>query len=535
MSRTIGPVLGLCVLGLIGASLVLYATRLAPWAYSDGVGYIMLARNLLAGRGLGLLRASGEFQPLSMHPPLYPLALAGLGLTGAEPLEVARWLGVALFASTVVIIGLAIFYLSHRPWAAFAAATVTLASPQLIRLFTGVLSEPLFIATGFGSGLLLLVYFASLRSWTLILSGLGAGLSALARYPGAAFIGAGIVALLIFSRSRRLVDASRYAVVAIAPNLIWLTWMGRQVGADPLREWNWNLVGLWERSEAIRGGLVAETWKWIPFGTALPAIPYALRLAIIALVGLAVAIVLFLGLRNTGRASMLRSRPVQLAVLMALFSTAYLFILSAVYLFSLPPLEASDIDQRIMTPVYLAVVLGAFSSFSLVIGTWPRKIEIQIAGVAVTLAALVWFLPQSWEMAKRLSVAGEGYTSPGWMTSETLRQTGTLPEGMPIITNESTALMLHLDRAAYDLPEIQRAERLPNFDRFGDGNTPEERVFREEGAALVLFDSIRGQLYGIYREDAESRLEVLTQGLHLYLAGNDGAIYFYDNLRGTTE
>jgi hypothetical protein len=95
--------------------------------------------------------------------------------------------------------------------------------------------------------------------------------------------------------------------------------------------------------------------------------------------------------------------------------------------------------------------------------------------------------------------------------------------------------MLHLDRAAYDLPEIQRAERLPNFDRFGDGNTPEERVFREEGAALVLFDSIRGQLYGIYREDAESRLEVLTQGLQLYLAGNDGAIYFYDNLRGTTE
>ncbi len=524
------PLVGI---GVVAAVASLYATKWGPWLYSDGAGYIMLARNLLAGRGLGLVRASGEFQPLSMHPPLYPLALAGLGLTGAELLGVARWFGAALFAFTIVIVGLAIFHLSHRPWLALAAATVTLASPQLVRLYTGVLSEPLFIVTGFGSVLLLLVYFATPRPWALILSGLAAGLSALTRYPGVAFIGAGILALLLFSRSRRLVGTLSYAAMAVALNLIWLTWMSRQVGADPPREWNWNLVGLWERSEPIRGGIVAEAWKWIPFETSLGPIPYALRLAIFALVGLAVALVLFLSLHKMDRSSMLESRPLQLAVLMALFSSAYLAILAAVFLFSLPPLEASDIDQRIMTPVYLAVVLGAFSSFSLVIGTWPRRIEIQLVGVGVTLLALAWLLPESWNLTRQLGKAGEGYTSPEWMSSETLRQARALPEGMPIITNESTALMLHLDRAAYDLPQIQQAERASSFSRFGDGNTAEERVFREEGAALVLFDSIRWQLHGIYGGDAEFRLERLTQGLHLHVLTEDGAIYFYDDIRGT--
>src|SRR6187455_890822 len=65
------------------AGCVLFGVILLNRAMRDGVGvspdsseYVMGARNLLAGKGVGAIDADGEFHPLTHFPPLYMLLLA---------------------------------------------------------------------------------------------------------------------------------------------------------------------------------------------------------------------------------------------------------------------------------------------------------------------------------------------------------------------------------------------------------------------------------------------------------------------------
>jgi 4-amino-4-deoxy-L-arabinose transferase-like glycosyltransferase len=511
----------------------IYATRLGPWAFSDGAGYVMLARNVVAGRGLGLMRASGDFQPLSMHPPLYPLSLVALRLTGVELLTAVRWLDAVLFALTIAIVGLMIFYVSRMTWLALGAAVVTLVTPAMTEIYTGALSEPLFFVAGLGSALLLVVFFDTRRRWMLVVAGLAAGMAVLTRYLGVAYVGTGIVGLLIFGVrewKRRVVDTAIYAILATIPTVIWLAWANSQSGANAPRQWIWDLSGLWDRAEPIRGGLVAEFWKWIPFVSGIEAVAYRYRLGLLAIIALAFVLTLIFTIRRLWRTeggAVRRDPALRLVGLMVLFIGGYLMILSIVFLFGRPPLDAADIDQRILTPVYLALLLSVFALVPLVLRAWPGSRWGLGVPIVLTLLAIVWFAPQSWRSLEHLRAASGGYMSQSWLNSETVQSARTLPGGISIISNESTALMFHLDRPAYDVPELIRAEPQSEFLRFGDGEAGEERIFREDGAAFILFDSVYWQLRGVYDEQADTRLASMVEGLDLYADLNDGAIYFY--------
>jgi hypothetical protein len=131
------------------------------------------------------------------------------------------------------------------------------------------------------------------------------------------------------------------------------------------------------------------------------------------------------------------------------------------------------------------------------------------------------------KIASDLRERSRGFTSVTWQNSGTVRSAATLAQDIPLISNESTAIMFHLDRPAYDVPELLRGEPLETLTRFGEGDFGEERIFREQGAALVLFDSIFWQLRPMYGDQTEARLQQLTEGLDLYADLADGAIYFY--------
>ncbi|MGH2619655.1 MAG: hypothetical protein ACRDHG_03665, partial [Anaerolineales bacterium] len=166
-------------IGLSGSLLVAYATRWGPWAFSDGAGYLILARNLLRGRGLGLLRASGEFQPLSLHPPLFPIALAGFGLVAPDLIQVARWLNTALFGITIVLAGGLVYRAVGRWWLAALAGLTVLAAPLLIYLFSGAMSEPLFFVLSLGILLALQEYTRAGERKLLVVAGIASGLAIL--------------------------------------------------------------------------------------------------------------------------------------------------------------------------------------------------------------------------------------------------------------------------------------------------------------------------------------------------------------------
>lgn len=62
------------------------------------------------------------------------------------------------------------------------------------------------------------------------------------------------------------------------------------------------------------------------------------------------------------------------------------------------------------------------------------------------------------------------------------------------------------------------------------GDDPSEaaaKIFREEGAALVLFDSIYGHLEPLYHDHAKAKIEAFTERLDIFFECADGAIYFY--------
>jgi len=532
-TQWIVPLLLLVAVSAAAAAIVLYATNVAPWAFSDGAGYLMLARNVLSGQGLGLMRASGEFQTLSMQPPLYPLSLVALGLTGVELLTAARWLDVALFVIAIAMVATIIYYVSRRVWLGVAAAAVALATPSLVTLYTGTLSEPLYFAASLGSLLLLLLYFDSVRRRILVVAAILAGLTVVTRYLGVAYVGAGVLGLLLVgsgTRWRRLLDTALFAGLAALPTVLWFAWINAQEGSAAPRQWIWDFTGLWARMEPIRGGLVAEFWDWIPFANAADAVPYRYQLGILVVVGAALAALLLTSatrLRGDSSISLRRQSAWQLICLMGIFTLAYIAVLSGVFLFGRPPLDAADIDQRILTPVYFGVLLSAFALVPLLRRAWPQKRWVMAAPLILTALALAWFIPRSWRDIQRLHATSAGLTAQSWMSSETMESARSLPEAISIITNESTALMFHLDRPSYDVPELLRVEPQSEFLRFGDGEAGEERIFREDGAALILFDSVYWQLRGVYDEQADARLASMVEGLDLYADLRDGAIYFY--------
>lgn len=88
-----------------------------------------------------------------------------------------------------------------------------------------------------------------------------------------------------------------------------------------------------------------------------------------------------------------------------------------------------------------------------------------------------------------------------------------LPEDTLIITNQETALLALTGRASYPLKEVYLNQGLKEFSRYGDGDLsqdPAQRLFREDGAALVLFDQIDDQLGELYGERTEERIRTLV-------------------------
>ena len=71
-------------ISLLGFLMVAYATAIQPSIGSDGAAYVIVSRNLLAGRGPVVVQASGDYAIAVHHPPLYALTLAAATANGAS-------------------------------------------------------------------------------------------------------------------------------------------------------------------------------------------------------------------------------------------------------------------------------------------------------------------------------------------------------------------------------------------------------------------------------------------------------------------
>ncbi len=186
-------VVGLGAIGFLG---ILLCTPLGIGIYSDSLVYVGAARNLLLGQGLIYFDNNGQMAPVTHYAPLYPLVIAGVGLTGIDPLEGARWVNALLFAFNIILAGSIVFASTLSFTASVSASLLVLSAFPMVQIHSTALTEPLCLFLGFWGLHLLTLYLNESKQSLLYLSALSIGLSCLTRYAGMVFVLTGAGALL---------------------------------------------------------------------------------------------------------------------------------------------------------------------------------------------------------------------------------------------------------------------------------------------------------------------------------------------------
>src|SRR4051794_41976217 len=71
----------------------------------DSVVYLEVARNVIHGEGIKLIRPDGLKVPLLTFPPGYPVMLAGAALVRLDVIEWARWLNCLALVAMMGCVG----------------------------------------------------------------------------------------------------------------------------------------------------------------------------------------------------------------------------------------------------------------------------------------------------------------------------------------------------------------------------------------------------------------------------------------------
>ncbi len=525
------------IIAILGLIAIIYATRWGPWVKSDSTGYIAVARNLLNGHGLGLVRASGEFVYTAHVPPAYMLILAMWGWANVDLVIGARATNAILFAITLWGLGTYLYYSTRRILLSTSVSLVLLTSALMIYLYSGVMSEGLFLTLVVGSLLFLLHFLHTGKFSHLCIASILCGLSIVTRYIGISLILAGPLVILLLSQSKlkqRIRDLFIFTVLGMAPIILWMVWL--ETIKSSARIIDYDISGLWDRLEPLRGAFVDFFWGFIPIGNSFFSIPYRVKIVILlAITASLIATGIIMALKKPRQKKVVQKFDPGyiVALTFSVFAACYLFALTISFLFTQP---TPDLSGRILSPVYVAVWVSVFSFLFTYADLHGKTRAIRYSPLLLTGLVIISNLPTSYAKLESLHENGEGYTNKRWQTSETIQAIMGIPPSAAIITNDSDAILLLLDRPSYDLPEILLDEPKEVYLRFGDDSTNGiERIFREEGAALVLFRPIEWQLRPIYGDDTQARIQSLTEGLSVFFDSYDGSIYFYPTPEGSNS
>ena len=517
----------LLVPAVVGFLLILYATRWGPWAYSDSVEFLGAARNLAAGRGLGLYSPTGRFMSLELHPPLYPLLLAGGIELGLDVVQAARWIAAALFAVVLMEIGLAAWGVSRSLLLSLTIAAIVLVSARWVDLFSGAMTEPLFLVLVVASLCALVMAARSDHRGWILLAGILAGMSILTRFAGMAVLGAGVAFLLLFRSgraSRRLIDVGLFLLLGAAPLTIWMATFPSEGGSSlgvRLPEWR----EAWQGLAPVRVELASTLWGWVPVAGSLPDLPYRWQLA----VGLAV-IGAGLGLfaaavahrKRMERGTLAESAAGSAFVLLGLFVAAYVAVVALAYVSRDIRL---DLIGRTLLPISLGLSAAALCLVWFATETWGGRRWAVLVLAAAGLVLVIEGAAPTLELAISLHEKGRGYTSAGWHDSGVIRGLAELDPELVVVTNEPAAIELWTGRVPFQLEDSENEEGQPASMACCSEGEPGAPGLPSEAQVLALFDSVYGQWLTVSEEETEERIGRLTENLSVYSDYWDGTIY----------
>jgi len=518
------------LLSLLGAALIVYATYWGPWGWSDSVGYIEVAHNIQVGRGPVQIKGSGNISLITLHPPFYSYLLSGIALSGMDLVSAARWLDVALFAAFLLFLGLSFYALTSQPLLALAVCLYFVTSPVIILDFSSLLSEPLFFTLAIPGIILSVFYLQKKNRWFLIPSALLLGLALTTRFTGITFIATVVLVLLLYQKNdlkRWIVDAALFSALSAGPFLIWMVYLRCTGGSfvafsNPFVNWFQTLY-------KFSGSFIDVIWNWLPNGSASAVMITRYKIIILLPAILILAALIRVGIRRKRRLKLHGDHlkpSVQLGIAFLVFGLVYfafIFLTTFILVYTKP-----TIDDRILSPILISFFIGFVIFFSYLLeNRGPNRLSQWLPFLSVLVLVSFNIIPML-KNVQLLHDQGVGYTSAQWQGSSVIPVVRQLPPNIPIVSSNIDAIMFFTFRPARRLPELENNAQVKVYQTFGnDLSNAAEAVFREKGAALVIFNSDYHLFNDLYGKNTSARLEAMTKGLYKYYEGPDGAIFFY--------
>jgi 4-amino-4-deoxy-L-arabinose transferase-like glycosyltransferase len=434
----------LLLLSLCGAAAISYAVPKTTGGTWDSVVYIGVARNLAAGSGFYLAHSLPK-RPFTHWAPLYPLILAIPAHFGIDPVESAKWLNMLLFGYSIFIAGIIAWRYCGRFWIfGILASSFLLFSPDLIEIFSQVLSEGLFIALLLTSLLLLLSYKESGNSKSLFGAGITLSAALLTRYAGAFFF---IAALPFVFTWRDLKQKVRLAIlfcsIVALPSTVWIIHNLRSGGeAVGTRRLVYHRLS----SNALR-----EFLKNVSLWFSPPMLPSSVRLLVMAGL-LAIILGAFVTALRSRRLSADSSphSALLLAKMCIVFDCVYfgfLFLTIAV-------LDAlTEPNLRLLSPIYPITALLLVASLAL----WGEKLGRQSVHwrfLLITYLLIVGLnAARSWGTVRDIRQNGIGFQTVAWQDDEIFRFVREFPENETLYSDSPTLIYFWTKRALYFPPQ----------------------------------------------------------------------------------
>jgi len=482
--------LGFALLGVAGASLLLWTTPKGVGLYYDSMPYLESANNALAGLGFGRVTCE-TFKPMTRYPPFFSILIAGLIAAGMEPFASVRALSAAALGGASVLLG-ATLWRTTRSWIiVVVGAIILLASTPVLGVFSWAMSEPVYLSLWLGSLLLAGMFLESGKRRHLIASAIAASLAFLTRYVGALTIAAIALFLMAGAIKKRNAwsDSLWFLAIACAPVVLWIG-RGLLVAGNPTsRELEVHLpdrAALREGTETVVGwfGRIESTWS----GEFL--------LVILAVLGLAFA-VLWIGLSR--RQSPGQPGPFLVPLHIAAAAAYCIGVLVSISLFD----PMTPLDDRILIPVYLSMVIVLLTLYYRAIEL--RSAPLAILGSILLLALVTSQLGRIGGTVSRLRTDGQGYAGARWRNSQVAEW---VREKKPavIYTNDITAVYFGGGGPSCAIPALGADSAMAAM---------RERL-RTEGGIVAIFGSVTGEF---------APIDELTEGLILIEELADGRIY----------
>lgn len=479
----------LAILGAAGVLLVLANTRLGAYTSDDTYYYIYPARDFLAGKG---------FHPSYIFAPLFPLALAGLGLFGLEALDAARWLNALLFGLNIVLVGILARRIGMRFIFALLAAALVLLSDLTVEIHSWAMSEALAFTFMLLSLIFTLAYIfkpGRLAWWA---AALAAAACVLTRYAAVPLVAAIALTLLVSSPGKvfnRLKQAVLFSTASLLP--IAAYWLRNKLtSGQPVRYQNYFYVPF-----------TAKQLEWFLYNWLSLFIPGRLLRGHEIFAGLVVlaacvaaALVIYRLYRDQW--AHLRSRQFSAGVLLL---TAVLGA-NLLMLFLARGLTELDVfNTRYLAPMLVIslILLSALASHVWQAG--GRWMRLAVTGIAA--AFLVYYAYRTVDFSAQMQRVGLGYANISWHNSETVTYIRAHPElsEKQMVSTGEMGIYFWTGRKPQVIASFPNSSVL-------------EAYLCENEAVLFLMEQMPTEIYGL--EHAE-----IVQGLEHVQDFNDSEMY----------